>query len=76
MSSVNADLEKNNSVTPYGSIYSIFHTITAIFALYLSFRCNNGFNAGGFLFACCCPYIYIIYTFATSKDFCGLRSVE
>lgn len=55
------------------SWYSIFHTITAIFAIYLSFKCNKGFNFGGFLLACCCPYIYIIYQFATRDDFCGLR---
>jgi amino acid permease len=66
--------EVKSSGSPYGSMYSIFHMIAAIFALYLSFRCNEGFNAGGFLFACCCPYIYIIYEFATSPTFCGIRS--
>jgi len=59
-------------VSPYTSMYSIFHLITGLFALYLSFKCNNGL-APDLLFACCCPILYIIYRFATSPNFCGLR---
>lgn len=46
-------------------IYSIFHTIIALFALYISWRCNNGFNLPSVLVACCCPYIYIVYALVT-----------
>jgi hypothetical protein len=60
--------------SPLRTIYSVFHTIVAIFALYLSFKCNKGIDIGSLLMACCCPYIYIIYKFATSEDFCGIKS--
>ena len=52
----------------YGSgryIYSIFHIIMSLIAIYLSYKCNKGFNMGSFIIAICCPYIYIIYTLAT-----------
>ena len=55
---------------PRRSIYSIFHTITALFAIYLSFKCNNGLAIGDLLLACCCPVLYILYRAATS-DFCS-----
>jgi len=72
-------LEKNfvpecppcNNATTGRYIYSVFHSIMAIIAIYLSFRCNNGFSLGSFLIACTCPYIYIIYTVAT-KGTCGI----
>lgn len=48
-----------------GSIYPIAHSVVGIFALYLSFKCNNGLNTMDFLLACCCPWIYVIYRFAT-----------
>ena len=46
-------------------IYSIFHVIMSLAALYLSFKCNKGFDIGSFIVAFCCPYIYIIYILAT-----------
>ena len=46
-------------------IYSVFHSIMALVAIYLSFRCNNGFSLGSFFIALLCPYIYIIYVVAT-----------
>ena len=46
-------------------IYSVFHSIMALVAIYLSFKCNKGFAFGPFLVACCCPYIYIVYKLAT-----------
>jgi hypothetical protein len=46
-------------------IYSIFHIIMSLIAIYLSYKCNKGFNIGSFIIAICCPYIYIIYTLAT-----------
>jgi hypothetical protein len=60
--------------TPYGPMYSVFHTIIMVFALYLSFKCNNGFNLVDFLLACFCPVIYIIYRAATSQ-FCTIPGV-
>ena len=56
-------------------VYSVFHLIMSLVAIYLSFRCNNGFHFGSFLIAFCCPYIYIIYILAT-KGTCGLLDGE
>jgi len=53
---------------------SLIHTILAIFALYLSFICNKGFDLASFLAATFCPYVYILYVFAIRPDLCGLRS--
>ena len=53
-----------------GSIGLIFHFIIGLVALYLSFKCNDGFDLGSFLIACCCPYIYIIYVLSTKQNMC------
>lgn len=55
----------------YSTMYSVFHTIIMFFALYLSFKCNNGFLLFDFLFACCCPVLYILYRGITSPNFCN-----
>ena len=62
----------NFKTREYPSIYSIFHSILAFFAIYLSFKCNGGFSFGGFFMAIFFPYIYIIYKYATSEKFCGI----
>lgn len=52
-------------------VYSFIHTFLAIFALFVAFKCNNGFKAMPFLFACCCPHLFLIYTAATTNfTFC------
>jgi hypothetical protein len=56
------------------TLISLIHTIAAIFALYLSFVCNKGFDVPSFLAAGVCPYLYILYIFAVHPDFCGIRS--
>ena len=56
-------------------IYSVFHSIMSIVAIYLSFRCNKGFNISSFILALCCPYVYIIYILAT-KGTCGVIQNE
>lgn len=43
------------------SYYSILHILCMIYAFYLMFKCNRELNIGAFLFACCCPFIYILY---------------
>ena len=53
-----------------GSSYSIIHIISVLLAIYLSFKCNGGFSFGGFLAACCCPQIYILYKIMTIKSCC------
>ena len=62
--------QKDEKSTVGKTIFSVFHFISAIFAIYLSFKCNFGFNFGGLLMACCCPYIYILYKLATADNFC------
>jgi hypothetical protein len=59
--------------SPMSPMYFIFHIIISFFAIYLSFKCNKGFDFGGLLMALFFPHIYIIYKYATSDDFCGLR---
>lgn len=48
------------------TIYYIFHIIMALIAIFLSWKCNQGFNLLSFIIALIFPYLYIIYTFATN----------
>lgn len=57
-------------VKPIHCMYSIFHMIISVFAIYLSFKCNGTFVFFDFLAALLCPYLYIIYRFAVSENFC------
>lgn len=57
-----ADKKKSSGFT---KVYSLFHTFLALFALFVAFKCNDGFKAMPFLFACCCPHLFLIYTAAT-----------
>lgn len=53
------------------NIYSKIHTILVFFAIYLSIRCNKGFNLTSFIAAIVCPHIYIIYVLAIhGTNFC------
>lgn len=63
------DIKQPETVGRY--IYSVFHTLMSLAAIYLAYRCNKGFELGPFLVACCCPYLYIIYVLAT-KGTCGI----
>jgi hypothetical protein len=38
--------------------------ILFVWAIYLSFRRNNGFDIGAFLAACCCSPCYVVYALA------------
>ena len=59
----------------YSSMYSVFHVIIGFFAIFLSFKCNRGFDLPDFLLACCCPVLYILYRFAVSPDFCEVTGL-
>jgi len=59
-SSYNSSIKKSS----YSVLYMITHLIISLFAIYLSWRCNNGFNLLSFLVALFCPYLYIIYALA------------
>ena len=50
--------------TGLGIVYLIiyfFWQLVWVYALYLSFKCNNGFSFVGFLGACCCSPCYVAY---------------
>lgn len=61
-------VNKSSSTT----MYMVTHLITSFFAIYLSWKCNNGnFNLYSFLLALFCPYLYIIYSLAINGG-CGI----
>ena len=57
------------------SLYMVTHLIISFFAIYLSWRCNNGFKLLPFLAALLCPYLYIIWVLAT-RGGCGIFDVS
>ena len=61
---------------PLSSIYPVFHSIVSFFAIYLSFKCNGGFDLASFLMAGACPYLYIVYKFEISENFCGIKNIK
>ena len=65
-------LTDDGSLTWTSIIGSILHFILAWFAIYTAYKCGGGF--GGYLFACCCPYIYLPYVyFFKDASLCGIR---
>jgi len=52
----------------YMHMYSVFHTIIALFAIYLSFKCNKGINVLDLLLALFCPVLYIVYRLAVCNE--------
>lgn len=62
----------NNNINDATGIYSVFHLIISIIAIYLSFRCNTNINYGSILIAVFCPYIYIIYSIIINNGICEL----
>lgn len=61
------DKENNSQIK---QLYGVIHTLAFLYAIYLSFKCEKQFHFGSFLVACCCPYVYIIYIFATRNNMC------
>lgn len=53
-----------DSVNPQYGLYSVFYLGLSMLAIYLSFRCNGGFDLVGFLGALFFPFIYIPYKLA------------
>ena len=62
----------NKDCNKYAPMYTVFHVITMLFALYLCFKCNNGFDSLEFFFALFCPVLYIIYKAAVAPNFCNV----
>jgi hypothetical protein len=65
------DKKEEITVATYSSLYMISHLIISFFAIYLSWKCNNGFNLISFLISFTCPYLYIIWALAT-RGGCGI----
>ena len=61
------DEPKNNYV---GKIISLFWTLVTFFAIYLSFKCNKGFNLVGLLGALLLSPFYIAYKLGTHWNVC------
>lgn len=55
--------------SPVNQLISLLWTLVTFFAIYLSFKCNNGFDLVGFLGACCCAPLYIAYKLAVGNCF-------
>lgn len=67
-----AAVTSSSSDTEQGfSAWTIIHFILGLISIFMSFKCNKGFDLGHFLSACCCPYIYLPYIFAV-RGSCGL----
>jgi hypothetical protein len=47
----------------------------SLIAIYLSWKCNKGFDLTSFIIALIFPYLYIMYIFATNGT-CGIISTE
>ncbi len=61
----------DESSSNYDLLTIIIVWVVSLFAIYLSFKCSNGFNLGQFLLAFIFPPFYIIYHLAVS-NLCGL----
>jgi uncharacterized Tic20 family protein len=61
---------KGNKITR--TILSIIHSVVVLFAIFVSFNCNNGFNFLSFLAALVMPYIYLAWViFKSGLNMCG-----
>ena len=63
----NKETFKNGTVVINPTVHiisSLIQTIILLGALYLSFKCNKGFNLGSVLLSCCCPICYVAYRLA------------
>ena len=61
------DEEKSSVLS---TLIGFFWTMVSFFAIFLSFKCNRGFNLGSFLAACCCAPFYVAYKLGTSWRMC------
>jgi hypothetical protein len=61
----------DDTSSSYGYITMIIMWFVSLFAIYLSFKCNNGFNWGHFLLAFFFAPFYIVYHLAVTR-LCGL----
>ena len=69
----NSNSECNEIILPQSSgISRVIGTLVVLYALFLAFRCNKGFNLGDFILAICCAPFYIVYKIANPNN-CNLK---
>jgi hypothetical protein len=66
----NSSSDSNNSYDP---LFSLVAWIIFLFAVYLSFRCNNGFSVWGILGAIFLSPFYIIYKLTSDYKNCRFK---
>ena len=59
--------DEKQSVT--SMVINFFWCVVCLYAVYLSFKCNNGFDLGGILIACCCSPCYIAYQYGVQDSY-------
>ncbi len=67
----NEKFESTNNSTSYNILVTIIAWFTFGYAVYLSFRCNNGFSGWGLAGAIFFQPFYIIYKLTSTPKFCG-----
>ena len=72
---MNNVVSKNSSKSSLGLIIKLFWCLVSLFALYLSFKCNNGFNLQGFLGASFFGPIYVAYKLGSHWDKCFPKKI-
>lgn len=61
----------DNEPLTMSKLYYYLHCFLAVFAIFLSFKCPNGFDLANFLSALVAPHIYLIFILATrGLSFC------
>jgi hypothetical protein len=61
----------DNQPLTMSRLYYYLHCFLAVFAIFLSFKCPNGFDLANFLSALIAPHIYLIFIIATrGLNFC------
>jgi hypothetical protein len=56
------------------TIFNIIYIILFFYAVYLSFKCHNGFNIWGFLGALFFGPFYVIYKLLSDAKKCGITT--
>lgn len=61
---------QSNLMTMLTWIGGLINTLICFYAIYLSFKCNKGFNLGSVLVACCCSPCYVAYRLGVGMSGC------
>lgn len=73
---VTPSYSKKNTYISIGVLGSVFYIIMIIFAIYLSWKCNGGFDFASVLVAIFFPWIYIIYYIFARNKKCASRRCQ